>query len=355
MRTMAAYRLHTWGQEPELTTLPVPAPGPRDVLLRVGGAGACQSDLHLMDLSDAAGAPWPAGFVLGHENAGWVAEVGREVRGFSEGDAVAVMGAWGCGTCVRCHHGVDPYCDRPHLTAAPGGGGGLGLDGGMAEYMVVRDADRHLVRLPDGLAPSAAAPLSDAALTPYHAVRRSLPKLADPDSTVLVIGIGGLGGFAIQALEALTAATVIAVDRRPESLSRAAADGAEHVLTDSPDIAATVRDLTGGRGVDVVLDFVGSPTTLTLAGSVVRPLGDLTIVGAGGGRATVGFGVFPYEVSVQTTYWGSRGELAEVVDLAARGILRSPVAAYPLADVAAAYRDLAEGRVQGRAVIVPSP
>lgn len=353
MKTMAAYRLHTWGQDPELTTMAVPAAGPRDVLLRVGGAGACQSDLHLMHLPDASRAPWPAGFVLGHENAGWVAEVGREVRGFAEGDPVAVMGAWGCGTCVRCHHGVDPYCDRPHLTAAPGGGGGLGLDGGMAEYMVVRDADRHLVRLPDGLAPSAAAPLSDAALTPYHAVRRSLPKLADPDSTVLVIGIGGLGGFAIQALEALTAATVIAVDTRAASLSRAAADGAEHVLASGPDVAATVRELTDGRGADVVLDFVGASATLALAGSVVRPLGDLTIIGAGGGQAVVGFGVFPYEVSVQTTYWGSRAELAEVVDLAARGVLRSSVTTYPLAEAAGAYRDLAEGRVQGRAVIVP--
>jgi propanol-preferring alcohol dehydrogenase len=351
--TMTAYRLHTWGCEAELVEVPVPQPGPRDVLLRVGGAGACQSDLHLMHQFDAATAPWPAGFVLGHENAGWVAEAGAEVRGFAEGEAVAVLGAWGCGSCPRCRFGMETLCDRPDLSPAPRGGGGLGLDGGMAEYMVVRDADRHLVALPSDLAPSLAAPLSDAALTPYHAVRRSLPKLADPHATALVVGVGGLGSFAVQVLEALTSATVIAVDPRQEALALATADGAEHVLPPAAETATTVRELTDGRGVDVVLDFVGSSSTLELAAAVVRPLGDLTLVGAGGGTAQVGFGVLPYEVSVQTTFWGSRDELRDVVALAARGALRSRVTTYPLAAAAAAYRDLSEGRVSGRAVVVP--
>jgi propanol-preferring alcohol dehydrogenase len=323
------------------------------VLLKVGGAGACQSDLHLMHEFEPATAPWAPGFVLGHENAGWVVEVGAQVRRFGEGDAVAVMGAWGCGSCERCASGNDPYCDNPAATDAPGGGGGLGLDGGMAEYLVVRDADRHLVALPEGLAPDIAAPLTDAAVTPYHAVKRSLTKLADPRSTVLVIGAGGLGGFALQILSALTSARIVAVDTREEARSRAAEDGATHAFAPGADTSSHVRDLTAGRGVDVVVDFVGNQATLDLAGSVVRPLGDLTVVGAGGANATVGFGVLPYEVSVQTTFWGNLTELAEVVDLAARGILRPRVVHYPLAEALTAYRDLAAGRIDGRAVIRP--
>jgi propanol-preferring alcohol dehydrogenase len=291
--------------------------------------------------------------VLGHENAGWVVEVGTEVRRYREGDAVAVMGAWGCGTCARCASGNDPYCDNPTASDAPGGGGGLGLDGGMAEYMVVREGDRHLVALPDSLPPDLAAPLTDAAVTPYHAVKRSLAKLADPRSTALVIGVGGLGGFGVQILSALTSARVVAVDTRDEALSRASEDGATDTVAPDAETASRVRDLTGGRGVDVVLDFVGNQGTLELAGAVVRPLGDLTVVGAGGANATVGFGVLPYEVSVQTTFWGNLTELAEVVDLAARGIIRPRVVHYALADALTAYRDLAAGKVDGRAVIRP--
>lgn len=353
MRTMKAFQLSAWGREGELVELPVPRPGPRDVLLSVGGAGACHTDLHLMHEMDAASARWPAGFVLGHENAGWVAETGSEVRRFTEGDAVAVLGAWGCGRCERCSQGNDPYCDDPAAAPAPGGGGGLGLDGGMAEYMVVRDADRHLVPLPDTLPPHLAAPLTDAGLTPYHAVRRSLSKLADPRSTALVIGVGGLGGFAVQILEALTAAQVAAVDVRQEARDAAVASGAEHTFAPGDDTAAHIRDLTGGRGVDVVLDFVGTPSTVELAGGVVRPLGDLTLVGAGGGHATVGFRVLPYEVSAQTTFWGNRQELGEVVHLAARGMLRPQVTRYSLDEALTAYRDLAAGKVIGRAVLVP--
>jgi propanol-preferring alcohol dehydrogenase len=353
MTTMTAFRLTDWGKEGELVQVPRPTPGPRDVLLKVGGAGACQSDLHLMHEFDATTAPWAPGFVLGHENAGWVAEAGSEVRRFRVGDAVAVMGAWGCGACERCSSGNDPYCDNPGSADAPGGGGGLGLDGGMAEYMVVRDADRHLVSLPESLTPDLAAPLTDAGVTPYHAVKRSLAKLADPRSTALVIGVGGLGAFGVQILSALTSARIIAVDTREEARIRAADDGAQHAFAPDNDTASHLRDLTGGKGVDVVLDFVGNQATLDLAGAVVRPLGDLTVIGAGGANATVGFGVLPYEVSVQTTFWGNLTELAEVVDLAARGVIRPRVTHYPLTETLTAYRDLAAGKVDGRAVIRP--
>lgn len=353
MATMTALRLTAWKREPELLEVPVPEPGPADVVIRVGGAGACHSDLHLMHDFDDGVLPWGPPFTLGHENAGWVSAVGAEVGGYAEGDAVAVMGAWGCGRCENCRAGVDTYCENLAEAPVPGGGGGLGLDGGMAEYMLVRDAERHLVPLPDGLAPVVAAPLTDAGLTPYHAVRRSVPKLTDPRTTAVVIGVGGLGQMAVQILRVLTAARVIAVDTREAALEAAGRAGAVELLTAGDETEARIRELTAGRGADVVLDFVGAQPTLELAVAVVRQLGDLTIVGIGGGVLPVGFFSVPYEASIQTTYWGSHRELAEVVDLGARGLLRPTVATYPLSDAVTAYRDLADGRVEGRAVIVP--
>lgn len=353
MATMKALRLMAWKSEPELADVPVPTPGPKDVVIRVGGAGACHSDLHMMHDFEAGILPWGPPFTLGHENAGWVTAVGGEVRGFAEGDAVAVMGAWGCGRCEKCMAGVDTYCDNVAEAPAPAGGGGLGLDGGMAEYMLVRDAERHLVRLPEGMTPDQAAPLTDAGLTPYHAVRRSVPKLVDPRTTAVVIGAGGLGQMGVQALRALTSARIVVVDMREEALQAAARAGADELIAAGEDAADKVRELTRGHGADVVLDFVGAQPTVELAASVVRQLGDLTIVGIGGGVLPVGFFSVPYEVSIQTTYWGSHSELAEVIDLGARGILKPSVTSYRLDDAVAAYHDLAEGRIQGRAVVVP--
>jgi propanol-preferring alcohol dehydrogenase len=223
----------------------------------------------------------------------------------------------------------------------------------MAEYMLVQDADRHLVALPDTLAPELAAPLTDAGLTPFHAVRRSLAKLADPRATALVIGVGGLDIFGVQILDALTSAQVIAVDTRTEALAAAAASGARHTLHPGDNTVSDIRDLTRGRGVDLVLDFVGTAATIALGGRVVRPLGDLTLVGAGGAHARVGFGILPAEVSVQTTFWGTLDELEQVVHLAAQGVLRPRVTHYSLTDALTAYRDLADGKVDGRAVIRP--
>ena len=353
MATMTALRLKAWQQEPILEEVPVPEPGPLDVVIRVGGAGACHSDLHLMHEFQDGAVPWGPPFTLGHENAGWVSAVGAQVEDFAEGDAVAVMGSWGCGRCRNCRLGVDTYCENVAEAPVPGGGGGLGLDGGMAEHMLVRDAARHLVRLPGGLTPEIAAPLTDAGLTPYHAVRRSLPKLADPRSTAVVLGVGGLGQMGVQILKALTAARVVALDTRAEALEAAQKSGADHVIPSDAGAAERVRELTGGVGADLVLDFVGAQPTVELAARIVRQLGDLTIVGIGGGVLPVGFFSLPYEASVQTTYWGSRSELGEVLELCTRGLLTPTVSTYSLADSMQAYRDLAEGRVVGRAVVVP--
>lgn len=353
MADMRALRLTAWKTEPEIVEVPVPEPGPLDVVVRIGAAGACHSDLHLIHEFEEGVVPWDPPFTLGHENAGWVSAVGRDVRGFAEGDAVAVMGAWGCGRCEKCRAGIDTYCDNVAEAPVPGGGGGLGLDGGMAEFMLVRGAERHLVKLPGNLTPEVAAPLTDAGLTPYHAVRRSVPKLTDPRTTAVVIGAGGLGLMGVQVLKALTAARIVVVDTREEALQAAGRSGADELVTAGDEAEARIRELTGGLGAEVVLDFVGAQPTLDLAAKVVRQLGDLTIVGIGGGTIPVSFFSIPYEASVQTTYWGSHRELAEVLDLGARGLLTPQVTIYSLDDAAAAYRDLAAGKITGRAVVVP--
>lgn len=348
---MKALRLQDWKSEPELVDVPKPTPGPGQVVVKVGGAGACHSDLHLMHDFDAGMMPWQLPFTLGHENAGWVDSVGAGVSSVREGDAVAVYGPWGCGTCERCRLGAENYCENPLAAPVIAGGGGLGLDGGMAEYLLV-PAERHLVPLPAGLDPATAAPLTDAGLTPYHAIRRSWPKMT-PTSTVVVIGVGGLGHMALQLVKATTAATLIAVDNRPEALELATRVGADHVVTSDDQAATAIRELTGGRGADVLLDCVGAQATIELARSAARPLGDATIIGIAGGSVPLTFFSQPYEVSIQTTYWGSRPELAELLDLAARGQVHVESTTYALDDAPQAYRDLAEGKVRGRAVVVP--
>jgi propanol-preferring alcohol dehydrogenase len=348
---MRALRLQRWKSEPELVEVADPQPGPGQVVVRIGGAGACHSDLHLMHDFDTGIVPWGPPFTLGHENAGWVHAVGEGVTAVEVGAPVAVYGAWGCGACDRCRVGVESSCENPAAAPMPAGGGGLGLDGGMAEYQLVPDA-RHLVPLPDGLDPVRAAPLTDAGLTPYHAIRRSWGKLP-PGSTAVVIGAGGLGHVGIQILKATTAARVITVDTNPGALQLAQECGSDVVVPAGESAAAEVRKATGGRGADLVLDFVGADATLALAASTVRSLGDVTIVGIAGGTLPVSFFSVPYEVSIQTTYWGSRPELAEVLDLGARGLVVPRTVTFGLDEAVDAYRRLHSGEVQGRAVIVP--
>ncbi len=349
---MRAVRLQGWHSEPVMTEVPEPEPGPGQVVIQVGGAGVCHSDLHLMSDFDQGQLPWDPPFTLGHENAGWVHRVGQGVRGFEPGQPVAVTGAWGCGTCSRCREGVEIYCENLAEAPVPGGGGGLGLDGGLADYLLVHDS-RFLVPLPDGLQPVDAAPLTDAGLTPYHAIRRSLPKLT-PDATAVVIGAGGLGHMAVQILKAISPAAVVVVDPLESARGLATRSGADISLAPDDELVQTIREHTHGRGADLVLDFVGSDATLAVAAASARSLGDLTIVGIAGGTLPVSFFSVPYEVSIQTTYWGTRRELGEVLELAARGLIAADVHPCSLEEAPEAYRRLRAGEIAGRAVVQPS-
>ena len=348
---MRALRLNAWSTTPVLEEVPDPVAGPGEVIVKIGAAGACHSDLHFIHEFAEGIVPWFPPFTLGHENAGWVHQVGDGVTGLQVGQPVAVYGAWGCGHCARCRVGIETQCENPEQQPVPGGGGGLGLDGGMADYLKVPNA-RLIVPLPDGLSPVDAAPLTDAGLTPYHAVRRSLAKLM-PGSTCVVIGVGGLGHMAVQFLKAITAAKVIAVDPRAEARALATTMGADVAVDSTEDATAAIMEATKGRGAEVVLDFVGIDETLQLGLSVSRPLGDLTIVGVGGGTLAAGFFTLPFELSVQSIYWGTRPELYEVLDLASRGLIKPKVTTFALEDAVEAYDLLHEGKIEGRAVIVP--
>jgi alcohol dehydrogenase, propanol-preferring len=344
---MRAYQLVEWQQAPVMRDVPVPDPGPGQVLLRVAAAGACHSDLHIMEFP-AGALPWQPPFTLGHENAGSVAATGAGVTGLSEGDAVAVYLVWGCGRCKPCRLSAENECER--LAEIGSRGGGLGRDGGMAEFLLVPDA-RLLVPLGE-YDPVIAATLTDAGLTPYHAIKQALPVLR-PDATAVVIGVGGLGHLAVQILRAITAARVIAVDLRDDKLAQARELGADEVLRPDADAAQTVRELTRGIGADAVFDFVGADATMELAIGTARSGGHVSIVGLAGGRLPVGYGATPFETKLVIPYGGTQAELIEVLALGANGRITSRVERFRLDEVEGAYRRLREGTVEGRAVVIP--
>ncbi len=347
---MKALQYTRIGSHPEVVEIDRPVPGPGQVLLRVTAAGVCHSDEYVMGLSEeeyrSAGYPLP--LTLGDEGAGVVAELGAGVEHLAVGDAVAVYGHWGCGRCHACAEGRENYCEN---AAAEGiQPPGLGAPGAMAEYMIVDDP-RHLVPLGD-LDPVANVSLTDAGLTPYHAIKTSLPKLG-AGTYAVVIGTGGLGHVGIQILRALSGATVIALDVTDEKLELARHVGAHHTVISDQHAADGIRAITGGRGVQAVFDFVGATPTMATALQVVEPAGDVTIVGIGGGTVEVGLGTIAFDAAVRIPYWGSRSELIEVLDLARSGQVTVETQRYAQEDGPEAYAALAAGTVRGRAVIVP--
>jgi alcohol dehydrogenase, propanol-preferring len=331
----------------QLREVPIPEPGPGQVLIKIGGAGACHSDLHILEAPPKPGQT-PAPFTLGHENAGWVEKLGPGTTGFAKGDPVIVYGPWGCGLCMNCRVGKENYCQNPGNIRP----GGLGVNGGMAPYMVV-PSTRFLIPL-GTLDPQEAAPLSDAALTSYHAVKRSL-HLLGAGSTAVVIGAGGLGQMALQILRVLSGATtIIAVDTSVDKLEIAKNMGADEVLPSGDAAVTRIKDITRGQGAELVLDMVGVNPTLAMAAKVGRVLGHITIVGLGNATLPVNFRNPPHECSVASPYWGYIPELMEVVSLAQAGKIKMLVEHFPLEKASEAYHLLHDGKIQGRAVIVPN-
>ena len=343
---MQAVRFAGVGRPAQIEDVPKPSTGPGQILVKVGGAGVCHSDLHVMEEDLGFKPP----FTLGHENAGWIAELGSGVTGFKEGDAVAVYGPWGCGRCHACQLSMENYCEN--WAEIEGFGGGLGLDGGMAEFMLVPSA-RLLVPL-GNLSPTKAAPLSDAALTPYHAIKRALSQL-NADSTVVVMGVGGLGHMAIQLLRVLTPMRIVAADVDDKKLQQAKALGAHDVVNNrnAAEAAERIRQITGQRGAGAVLDCVGVQPTIDLGAKLLGRNSVWTIVGLGGGHHDFHHGSTPYGSVMSIPYWGSRVELMEVIAMARNGSIHAETTEFPLEQAVAVYEKLKAGQITGRAVLTP--
>jgi alcohol dehydrogenase, propanol-preferring len=342
---MLAYRLFDDG--PRLVNdAPVPEPRDGQVLIKIVGSGACHSDLHVISATAIGKSFFKPPFTLGHESTGTVQAVGAGVQRVKVADKVAVYCAWGCGKCRQCLAGFENYCIHQRTMS----GCGLGLDGGMAEYLLV-PAERYLIPLGD-LDPIEAAPLTDAGITPYHAINRSRALLT-PDATVVVMGIGGLGHLALQILRSTTSARVIAIDIADDKLALAKELGADATVRAGENALTETMELLHGEQADVVFDFVGLQPTIDLGRKLVRPGGDFAIVGLGGGTLTYGQGRIAWGARVYTPFYGSIGEMRELIALAARGGIAAHVTRYPLERVAEAYQALHDGAVEGRAVICP--
>ncbi|WP_043500461.1 NAD(P)-dependent alcohol dehydrogenase [Georgenia sp. SUBG003] len=344
---MKALQYRTIGAAPEVVEVETPEPGPGQVRLKVTAAGACHSDSFVMSLPEedyVYGLP----LTLGHEGAGVVDKLGDGVTGVEVGTSVAVYGPRGCGRCYMCAQGRENYCERAaELGITPPG---LGSPGAMAEYMIVDDA-RHLVPLGD-LDPVANVSLTDAGLTPYHAIKGSLHKLV-PGSVAVAIGAGGLGHVGIQILRAISPATVVALDVSEEKLALATEVGAHHAFPSDETAVEEVRRLSGGRGAIAVLDFVGIQPTMDLGSRMLAVGGDHVMVGVGSGSLPAGFLDRPWESAVRAPYWGYRSELFEVLDLARAGVISVETEVFSLDDAPRAYEKLHEGTLRGRAVVVP--
>jgi NAD+-dependent secondary alcohol dehydrogenase Adh1 len=341
---MKAVRIHGYHQKPVVEDVPEPAiAGPLDVIVKIGGAGVCRTDLHIIEGQwDAAMSP-PLPYILGHENAGWVHEVGSAVTNVEPGDTVILHPTPTCGLCTACRAGRDMQCVNSTFP-------GLDSDGGMAEYL--RTSARACVKLDPGTRPQDVAALADAGITAYHAVRKAIP-LLHPGTTCVVIGAGGLGHIGVQCLAALTATRIIVVDSNPDALKLAERLGAQHTVVADGGQVDAVKDLTGGAGVDVVLDFVAEQGAEQDGFAMTAPAGSYFVIGYGGQLRIPTLDIISTERNIIGNIVGTYNELAELMVLAQAGKVTLHTRTYPLDSAVEAIADLDAGRVRGRAILVP--
>jgi len=344
---MRAARLHSY-EDDHLHIDDVPEPGiqgPHDVIVRIGGAGLCRTDLHIIEgiWRDIVEPELP--YTLGHENAGWVEEVGPSVTSVAVGDAVVVHPLVTCGVCPGCRRGEDMYC-------ANGTFPGLNADGGFAEYL--RTSERSCITLEGGLEPKDVAPYADAGITAYRAAKKAAAHLR-PGSRCAVIGTGGLGHIGVQSLKALCSTEVIAVDRSDAALQLAERVGADHIVKADENVVGAVRAFgDGDGGVDAVLDFVGEHGTTAEGPAMLAQGGTYYVIGYGGRVDLAAIDIIFSEISVVGSLVGNYTELSELMKLAAQGKVELTTRAYSLDEVNDAIDDLDGGRIQGRGVLVPA-
>jgi NAD+-dependent secondary alcohol dehydrogenase Adh1 len=341
---MKAVRLRAYHEQPVVEQVPEPVVrGPFDVVVKIGGAGVCRTDLHIVEgqWAEKSGVHLP--YTIGHENAGWVHEIGSAVSNVAVGDTVILHPTPTCGLCHACRAGDDMHC-------VDGSFPGIDSDGGMAEYLLT--SARACIKLNPRTRPEDVAALADAGITAYHAVRKAVPLLY-PGTVCVVNGAGGLGHIGIQSLRALTAARVVVVDRNAEALRLAAKLGADHTVLADGEQVATVLELTGGHGAEVVLDFVAEQGAQQDAFAMTRRHGSHFVIGYGGTVAVATIDLIATERSVVGNLVGTYNDLVELMVLAQSGRVTLHTRKYPLDAALDALSDLDAGRVRGRAILTP--
>ncbi len=338
---MRAIRYHGPRKPLTLEQIPAPEPGPGDVLVRVAAAGICHTELHFLSgLLDLGVAP----LTLGHEIVGRIERVGPGVPPERVGERVIVYYYAGCGTCAHCLVGDENLCDT--LRAEHG----FVTDGGFAEH--VRAPARNALPLPASIPDAAAAPIGCGVTTALHAAELGRVGLGD---WVVIYGAGAVG-FGLVQVARLRGARVIAVGRTPAKLDRARALGAEAtVRAGGDDVAARVRELTGGRGADVVFELVATRETMAASTAMLAKRGRLVFVG----YSEDTYQVHPIQLvigerAVTASVGNTLAELRLAVDLVASGRVQTVVdRTLPLERFEEGIEALRSGRLIGRAVLTP--
>ncbi|CAJ2512048.1 Uu.00g076730.m01.CDS01 [Anthostomella pinea] len=331
---MEAFKLVQWGAPGQYVDVPKPQPGPGEVLIRMKAAGLCHTDLDMVDSqpgSEPFANSFDAGYILGHENAGYVAELGSSVTDLVVGEAVVHCEAFRRGAICMTR--------------------GCGLDGGLAEFLVVPRTEA--ISIVDG-DPVVYAPLTDAAVTAYHAIQNVVQRLK-PGTSAALIGIGGLGTYGVQFIKLMTAARVFAVDNAEGRLKVARDVGADETVRfedDGKRASEQIMSLTKSRGVDAIVDFVGTAETLKLAAAVSRPRGRVVLLGMQGGTLGVSWGLLATSCEFAISLGSTRQDLREVCALVKQGKLRVDVQEFSFDNVQKAYDQLRAGSLVGRAVVV---
>jgi NAD+-dependent secondary alcohol dehydrogenase Adh1 len=343
---MQAVRLHDYGKRPILEEVADPKiTGPHDVVVRIGGAGLCRTDLHIVEGQWKEKSHVKLPYTLGHENAGWVHAVGAAVEHVAVGDTVIVHPLISCGFCRHCRSGDDMHCSR-------GAFPGIDTDGGFAEFL--KTGARAVVKLDPKIRPQDVAALADAGLTAYHAVKKAIPLLYPGTHAAVIGGGGGLGHIGIQSLKALTAADVIVVDNSEGALELAKKCGADHTVLANGSQVAMVKEITGGAGCEVVVDFVGEGGAIADGIAMLRRAGTYYVIGYGGMIDVPAIDMISQEINFVGNLVGTYNDLSELMTLAAEGRVRLETRIYPLAAFNDAMNDLEHGKLHGRGIFVPA-
>src|SRR6266581_2944341 len=341
---MKAVRLHHYHEMPKVTQVAEPKiNGPHDVIVRIGGAGLCRTDLHIIEgqWAEKSGVTLP--YTLGHENAGWVQEVGSAVSNVAIGDTVIVHPLITCGLCRACRAGNDMHCSNSSFP-------GISIDGGMANFL--KTHARAVVKLDASLHPKDIAALADAGLTAYHAVKKASPLLY-PGTKTVVIGAGGLGHIGIQCLKALTPTEIIVVDRSPAALDLTRSWGADHTVVADGNHVAKVLEITDGYGAEAVIDFVGERGAEHDAVKMLRRAGSHFIIGYGGSLKVPTIDIISREINFIGNLVGTYNDLDELMTLTAQGKVKLHTTIYPLDSALDAIHALDSGELRGRGILIP--